>query len=106
VGEEAAVEVVRSVNGVPIRLTDERWTHIVENHDELAGRMDDVLATIAEPVWVSQSYGGALIAWRSLGRERWLAVVYREKQGRDGFVITAFVTRKPMRKRKVWPSRS
>jgi len=38
-----AMELAHSVGGVPIRLTAERWIHIVENHDELAGRMDDVL---------------------------------------------------------------
>lgn len=26
---------VVSVNGVPIRLTEERWFHIVENHDDI-----------------------------------------------------------------------
>ncbi|MHC1599717.1 MAG: hypothetical protein ACXQS5_02720 [Candidatus Methanospirareceae archaeon] len=38
-----------SVNGVPIRLTDERWTHIVENHDDMAGYYFDVLETVANP---------------------------------------------------------
>ena len=35
--------------GVPIRLTDERWVHIVENHDDLAGYRSDVLQTIESP---------------------------------------------------------
>lgn len=30
------MERVRSVNGVPIRLSSERWQHIVESHDYLA----------------------------------------------------------------------
>ena len=97
------METVRSVRGVPIRLTGERWTHIVENHDELAGRMDEVLDTIAEPEWVSRGHGGALIAWRSAGRNRWLGVFYKEVGKSDGFVITAFMTRKPKRKPRIWP---
>ena len=97
------MESATSVNGVPIRLTGERWTHIVENHDELAGRMDEVLDTIADPAWVTAGYGGALIAWRDRGRGRWLAVFYREVSKKDGFVLTAFITRKPVRKPKVWP---
>lgn len=28
------MDVARSVNGVPIRLSYERWYHIVENHEE------------------------------------------------------------------------
>ena len=42
-------EIVFSKNGFPIRLPDERWIHIVENHDDLAGHMDDVLEAIENP---------------------------------------------------------
>jgi hypothetical protein len=37
------MEIVTSKGGVRIRLTDERWFHIVENHDDLAGYYDEVL---------------------------------------------------------------
>ena len=43
------MDVAFSRNGVPIRLTDERWFHIVENHDDLAGYYDEVLQTIEDP---------------------------------------------------------
>jgi len=43
------MNAVYSKNKVLIRLTDERWFHIVENHDELAGRISEVLDTVAEP---------------------------------------------------------
>lgn len=33
--------------GVPIRLTAERWAHIVEEHAELAGLREEALQTIA-----------------------------------------------------------
>jgi hypothetical protein len=36
------MDIAISKAGVPIRLTDERWHHIVENHDDLAGYYDDV----------------------------------------------------------------
>lgn len=38
-------DLVASVHGVPIRLTDERWSHVVEEHTELAGMRLDVLET-------------------------------------------------------------
>jgi len=38
-----------SKNGVPIRLTEERWFHIVENHDELAGLSNEILLTEEDP---------------------------------------------------------
>ena len=37
--------IVLSPTGVPIRLTDERWSHIVEEHNELARLRLDVLET-------------------------------------------------------------
>ncbi len=98
------MDIVISKGGVPIRLTEERWAHIVENHDELAGRMDDVLEALEDPTWVTRGYGGALIAWRALGRGRYLAVLYKETGKMDGFVITAFLTSKPKRTPKIWPS--
>lgn len=39
--------VVTSVNQVPIRLTDERWEHITEEHGELAAMEIEVLETLA-----------------------------------------------------------
>jgi hypothetical protein len=43
------MDVARSVNGVPIRLTDERWGHIVNAHDDLAGYDEDCLQAIEDP---------------------------------------------------------
>ena len=40
---------VMSVDGVPIRLTEERWFHIVENHDDMAGHYEDVLEPLPIP---------------------------------------------------------
>jgi hypothetical protein len=48
------VDTTQSVDGVPIRLTEERWFHIVENHDEVAGYYDEVLDTVASPEVVVQ----------------------------------------------------
>src|SRR5882724_2431233 len=97
------MEIATSVNGVPIRLTPERWTHIVEARDELAGCMDDVLAAVEQPDWVTRGYHGALVAWKGFGRRGFLAVIYREISRQDGFIITAFLTVKPRKNNKVWP---
>lgn len=96
---------VLSKNGMPIRLTDERWTHITEEHNELAGLRLDVLQTIAEPSRVLQGREKALLAVRELGPGKDLVAVYRELE-QDGFIITAFVTRRRAslnRRRQLWP---
>ena len=97
------MEIAISVNKVPIRLTEERWTHIVENHDDLAGRMEDVLNTVEEPDWVTKGYKNSLIAWKGIGRKIYIAVVYKELDINDGFIITAHITRKANKKEKLWP---
>jgi hypothetical protein len=97
------VNTALSVHDVPIRLTAERWAHIVEARDELAGLMDDVLDAIEFPDWVVRGYHGALAAWKGRGPKRYLVVVYREVGETDGFVITAFLSTKARKKNKIWP---
>jgi hypothetical protein len=43
---------VASANNILIRLTDERWVHITEEHSELAGMRFEVLETVANPARV------------------------------------------------------
>jgi hypothetical protein len=96
------MDVVTSRGGVPVRLTDERWFHIVENHDELAGYYDQVLEAVEDPDLILQGYGGALIAAKALGRRRYLMVVYRELRRKDGFIITAYFTSEVPRRGIRW----
>lgn len=94
-----------SRNGVPIRLTNERWLHIVENHDDLAGHYDDVLAAVDDPQWILRGHNRALIAVRALRRGQYLCVVYREISLEDGFVVTAYIANRINRGAVLWPRR-
>ncbi len=90
------MELAHSINGVPIRLTYERWYHITENHDDLASHFHDVLEAIQKPDFVVRGKKGSLKATRKIGKKKWLIVIYKEVSKRDGFVITAyFVDTKP-----------
>jgi len=94
-----------SRNGVPIRLTFERWVHITEEHCELAGMRLDVLATISEPTRIIAGQEEELLAIREIEPGKYLVVVYREL-GDDGFIITAFLTRRIAslnRRKQIWP---
>jgi len=88
------MEIVKSRNGVPVRLTEERWIHIVENHDDLAGYYDEVLICVEDPDFIIKDYGNALIALMKKDEKKFLAVVYKELSESDGFIITAFFTSK------------
>jgi hypothetical protein len=99
------LDVVRSRNGVPVRLTDERWAHIAEEHCELAGLRSDVLEAIAFPERILEGGRGERLAVREVEPGKAMVVVYRELAD-DGFVITAFLTRRLVsleRRRQVWP---
>jgi len=96
------MDIVYSVNGIPIRMISERWFHIVENHDYLAGRYIDILDVVQDPELILRGYSGALIAVQGVARNRYLAVVYKEVSPEDGFVISAYITEKINRKAIVW----
>ena len=98
-------ESVYSKNGVPIRLTDERWAHITEEHSELAGLQQKIVETIANPTAIFAGNQGELLAVREVEPGKYLVVVYREAP-QDGFIITAFLTRKGhtlRRRQQLWP---
>ena len=94
-----------SKNGIAIRLTEERWSHIVEEHAELIELRTEVMTTIEDPIQVVAGGAGELLAIRNLELGKFLVVVYRELVG-DGFVITAFLTRRLRsleRRKQLWP---
>jgi hypothetical protein len=96
------MDIAHSVNGVPIRLSYERWYHIVENHDDLASAFHEVLDTVERPDFIIRASHGALKATRNMGRKKWMVVVYRELSKRDGFVITAYLLSKRPKGELVW----
>ena len=99
------IDEVVSKNGVVIRLTDERWAHITEEHCELAGLRSEVLETVLLPERILGGGGRELIAVQKVRRDKSLVVVYRE-QGDDGFIITAFLTskfRSLAKRSQIWP---
>ncbi len=86
-------ETVTSKNGVTVRLTDERWSHVTEEHAELAGLKWDVLETVFAPERILSGNAGELFALKKQTDGKILVVVYREHVD-DGFLITAFLTRR------------
>lgn len=99
------IEKVMSKNDVPIRLTDERWTHIVEEHCELAGMRMEVLDAVGNPSRILKGGKRELLAVQEIHSDKHLVVVYREIEN-DGFIITAFITSKTKslyRRNQLWP---
>ena len=59
--------IADSVNGVPIRLTDERWEHILDSHPDLASLRETLLDAVENPDYILASRGGSLGAVVVLG---------------------------------------
>ena len=100
-----------SKKGIPIRITDERWIHVVESHDYMAGNLDMVVETVEDPDYIVAGRKGEVIALRHYETtsisEKFVVVVYPELTD-DGFLITAFMTSQPetiLRKGILWRKR-
>lgn len=99
------VQQTTSINGVSIRLTDERWEHIIVGHSELTEMKHKVLEAVASPQRILFGNNGELLAVQEAELGKYLVVVYRE-DGKDGFIITAFFTRRFQslnRRIQIWP---
>lgn len=87
----------QSKSGRIIKLTSERWYHITESHDYMAGYFYDVLETINDPDYVVAGTKGELLAIKFYRKthigSKHLICCYRERN-KEGFVITAFMTSK------------
>jgi hypothetical protein len=91
--------IVYSHNGVPVRLTAERWQYITHHHPEMAEQQERVLETVAEPELVQQGDHGVLLAIRFYAKtpltSKYLVVIYRESDRNDGFILTVYFTSRP-----------
>jgi plasmid stabilization system protein ParE len=76
----------------------------MEEHGELENLRDEVLKAVSVPERILQGTAGELLAIREIEPGKYLVVIYRETD--DGFIITAFLTRRMrwIEKRvQVWP---
>ncbi len=86
------LDIVKSINNVPIRLTFERWfEHIVEKHSYMKGYYDDVLEAVENQEKILSGHKGSKIALRNVGRRQWLHVIYRAINKEDVFIIASVI---------------
>jgi len=91
--------VVCSHDGVSVRLTEERWQHIIHRHPEMNGQREQVLATVSKPDMIQMGDTGELLAIRYLRHtpvgSKFMTVAYREINPEDGYVLTVYFTNRP-----------
>ena len=76
-------DAIASKNGIPIRLTDERWLHITEEHAELAGYRLEVLETIREPERIIAGNADEFLAVRRQADGKYLLSCIVSRQTMD-----------------------
>jgi len=70
------MDVAKSKNNVPIRLTEERWFHLTEEHSEMAGYYFEVLEVVEEPEAIYEGKTGEYIAVREIEKGKYIVVIY------------------------------
>ncbi len=95
-----------SKNNVPVRITDERLKHINNNHPEMVTEINKIVETIKNPDYILKGDFGELLAIKYYTRTpvsegKYLIVVYKEISKIDGFLITAYFSRKKSKRRKI-----
>ena len=100
------MNVIKSKNDVAIRLPEERWFHITEEHSEMVGYYFEVLESVAQPEAIYEGRAGECLAVREVEKDKYIVVIYKEVSNEDGFIISAFLTKRKRqleRRRRLWP---
>lgn len=97
--------IVESKNNISVRLTSERWEHIMKRHPEMENQKERVLETITNPDFIQKADFGELIAGKFYKKtpltSKYLVTIYKEVSKTDGFVITAYYATKPSERRQM-----
>ena len=100
------MKIVLPKNRVPIRITDERISHILQNHPEMRDEEHKILETLKNPDSILDGDFGELLAVKffpktPVSKNKYLIVAYKEITDVDGFILTAYFSRKLSRRRRV-----
>jgi len=71
----------------------------------MAGYYFEVLETVGDPDVIFEGKTEEYLAVRKMEKSKYIVVVYKEINENDGFIITAFLTKKVKkleRRRKIW----
>lgn len=93
--------------GRNIRLTEKRWKHINERHPETMGNEKFIEETMSNPDFIQEGNKEELLSIKKFKKtpifdNKYCVVVYK-LENREGFLVTAYFTRRPSFRRKlIW----
>jgi hypothetical protein len=101
------MKVMLDILGRSVRLTEERWRHIVETHPEMVDQLKNLEETLIKPYAVIESINDNAVQlfYRkfhhpSFGDKYFCVVV--KIQSEDAFIITAYITDTIKKGRQIW----
>jgi hypothetical protein len=96
--------IITSVDKIPIRLTIERWQHILHRHPELETEENKILETVSSPDFVQEGDFNTKMAFKFYPQtpltKKYLVVIYKEISNSDGFILTGYFTNQPIQRRR------
>jgi len=100
------MKIIFSKHNVPIRITDERMVHIINNHPEMCGHEDRIIETITNPDIIFAGDFGEFLAVKlyiktPVSENKYLIAAYKGINENDGFLITAYFSRRLGNWRKI-----
>jgi hypothetical protein len=99
------LDIVNSKNNVPIRLTEERWQHIINRHPEMKDSREKLLKTVLNPEIILQgdkdTKQAAKFYEKTKITSKYLIVIYKEISEIDGFILTAYFANQYAKWRKI-----
>ena len=87
---------VKTKSGKIVHLSHERWTHIVQKHQDLSGSLEKIRETIIEPSFIKENrYEKEIRDYYKYYKEdkRYLLVAVKYLND-EGFTTTSFFTKK------------
>lgn len=83
-----------SKDGKLIRLTARQWKHIMKRHPEMARRIHDIEEAIRNPTKIVRFSDETTKFYRFIKQERRYIMAAVKILNGEGFVITAYLTKK------------
>ncbi|MGQ9468508.1 MAG: hypothetical protein ACUVTD_01570 [Nitrososphaerales archaeon] len=87
-----------SVDGKKIHISAKTWSHVIEEHDEMAGNIDLVLETVNDPDFILHGTTEEKVATKFFPRTnvgpKYIVVPYKETSNTEGFIITSYMMSK------------
>lgn len=91
-----SIIIILNINNKSIRLTSKQWKHIVYRHPEICNKINEIESTLKFPDYIKKEENIQKYYKYLKEEAKYMMIAVKILNG-DGFVITAYTTRKIQR---------